>query len=154
MTSQHYFATRCGQPLRQSDAPLEPKMKPCGIFGMRGHLHHRPQTVAHLGLDQADTFVIRLARRKERTVALFVGTKKQVQAVADAANKCGSTTMNARWLGNMLITVDHPLPREPHGGAGLEAIGRRPRDPCCPEGADPAHGAVQAADEPQRASAA
>ena len=98
--SQHYFAARCGQPLRPSDAPLEPQDEAVHLRQPRGHLHHRPQADAR---GPRPGVHVRVRAGQEGRHRAVVGTKKQAQeAVADAANKCGMPYVNARWLGGML----------------------------------------------------
>ena len=77
-----------------------PKMKPY-IFGNRGDIYIIDLKQTLYGPDAAYTFVSNLTR-KGGTV-LFVGTKKQaLEAVSEAANRCGMPYVNARWLGGML----------------------------------------------------
>ena len=147
--SQHYFAARCGLPLRPSDAPLEPQDEAVHLRQPRGHLHHRPQADArgprpgvHVRVRAGQEGRHRAVRGHEE--AGPGGRRRRCQQVRHALRERSLARRHADQL------RDHPLPRESHGGAGGHG-GRRPHGRAAQEGADPAaQGAVQAADEPQR----
>ena len=147
--SQHHLAARCGQPLRPSDAPLEPQDEAVHLRQPRGHLHHRPQADArgprpgvHVRVRAGQEGRHRAVRGHEE--AGPGGRRRCCEPLRHALRERPLARRHADQL------RDHPLPREPHGGAGGHG-GRRPHGRAAQEGADPAaQGAVQAADEPQR----
>lgn len=81
-----------------------PKMAPF-IFTTRNNIHIFDLTKTADSLEEAIKFVKSLA--KENKTILFVGTKKQGQAIVkEAAESCGMPYVNERWLGGMLTNFE------------------------------------------------
>ena len=147
--SQHSDAARRGQPLRPSDAPLEPQDEALHLRQPRRHLHHRSQADAlrpgrglHVRVRDRPQGRHRAVRGHEE--AGPGGRGRRCQQVRHALRERPLARRHAHELRH------HSLPRDPHGGAGGHG-GRRPHGGAAEEGADPAaQGARQAADEPQR----
>jgi small subunit ribosomal protein S2 len=81
-----------------------PKMRPF-IFGEREGVHIIDLEKSHAELVRACEFVQEIVRKNG--VVLFVGTKRQAQAVVQqAAEKCGMPYVTFRWIGGLLTNFD------------------------------------------------
>ena len=89
-----------------------PKMKPY-VFGDRGGIHIIDLQKTLEKTKQALAAVEEKAAQGEKII--FVGTKKQaVEAVQEAAQKCGGFYINKRWLGGTLtnfVTIKQSIDR-------------------------------------------
>jgi small subunit ribosomal protein S2 len=89
-----------------------PKMKEF-IFGERNGIYIIDLQKTLKMFKEASKFVTDMAA--ERKTIMFVGTKRQAQdAVAEEAQRCGMSYINARWLGGLLtnwVTVQKSVKR-------------------------------------------
>ena len=91
---------RAGVHFGHSSSRWNPRMKPY-IYGKRNLIHIIDLKSTVRGLIRAYHFVERLASKGE--LVLFVGTKRQCQAVVEAeAKRCGMPYVAERWLGGTL----------------------------------------------------
>lgn len=85
-------------------ARWNPKMRPF-IFGEREGIHILNLEKSHEQLGKAVDFIQDLVRKDG--IVLFVGTKKQAQAVVtEAAKTCGMPFVTFRWIGGLLTNFD------------------------------------------------
>jgi len=79
-------------------------MKPF-IFGVRENVHIFDLEKTHALLEEALKFLQGVAQKGG--VVLFVGTKRQAQAIVEeAAKSCGMPYVNYRWTGGLLTNFD------------------------------------------------